>query len=180
MRNPGTGPRAWIFLSFCPHPFTPWISFHFYWAVKAAAETPKLHIREGLKKITSLQRSKTANYKLSGIRSSVVVPWERLRLHHTTELKLLSMCWRHFYFFKLLHWKTRSNFHPAENGGNLGDLWHLRHWLQFWQLKAWTRDNLCYLSIKNDTGQHSQCLQCLIWKVREETEPMESSDLMGH
>ena len=36
----------------------------------------------------------------------------------------------------------------------------LRHWLQFWQLKTWIRDNLCDLTIKSDTGQHSQFLPC--------------------
>ena len=37
---------------------------------------------------------------------------------------------------------------------------HLRHWLQFWQLRPSIHDNLCYLTIKSDTGQHSQFLQC--------------------
>ena len=37
----------------------------------------------------------------------------------------------------------------------------LRHWLQFWHLRTWIHDNLCYLSIKSDTGQHSQFLWCL-------------------
>ena len=41
-----------------------------------------------------------------------------------------------------------------------GDLWHLRHWLQFWQLSTWIHDNLCYLTIKSETGQHSQFLRC--------------------
>ena len=40
------------------------------------------------------------------------------------------------------------------------DLWHLRHWLELWQLRAWTHDNACNLTIKSDTGQHSQFLQC--------------------
>ena len=45
-------------------------------------------------------------------------------------------------------------------------------WDNFWQyLKSWafetvipieTIDNLCDLTIKSDTGQHSRCLQCLI------------------
>ena len=43
---------------------------------------------------------------------------------------------------------------------NPGDLWHLRHWLQFWQLRTWIHDNLCYLTINCDTGQHSQFLRC--------------------
>ena len=36
--------------------------------------------------------------------------------------------------------------------GNFRDLWHLRHWLQFWQLRTWIRDNYCYLTIKSDSG----------------------------
>ena len=39
-------------------------------------------------------------------------------------------------------------------------LWPLRHWLQFWKLITWIRDNLCYLTIKSDIGQHSQFLRC--------------------
>ena len=39
-------------------------------------------------------------------------------------------------------------------------LWHLGHWLQFWQLITWIHDNLCYLTIKSDTEQHSQFLRC--------------------
>ena len=41
-----------------------------------------------------------------------------------------------------------------------GDLWHLRHWLQFWQLRTWMHDNLWYLTINCDTGQHLQSLRC--------------------
>ena len=31
------------------------------------------------------------------------------------------------------------------------DLWHFRHWLQFWQLRIWIHDNLCCLAINCDT-----------------------------
>ena len=41
-------------------------------------------------------------------------------------------------------------------------LWHLRHWLQFWQLRTWIHDHLCDLTIKSDTGQHLQFLRCLV------------------
>ena len=27
------------------------------------------------------------------------------------------------------------------------DLWHLRHWFQYWQLRVWINDNPCYLTI---------------------------------
>ena len=39
-------------------------------------------------------------------------------------------------------------------------LWHLRHWLQYSQLRTWIHDNLCYLTINCDTGQHLQFLRC--------------------
>ena len=64
-----------------------------------------------------------------------------------------------------------DNFHNSDNcfchfdnwKDNPGDLWHLRHWLQFWQLRTWIHDNLCYLTVNCDTGQHSQFLRCLVW-----------------
>ena len=39
-------------------------------------------------------------------------------------------------------------------------MWQLRHWLQFLQLRTLIHDNLCYLTIKSDSGQHSQFLRC--------------------
>ena len=48
------------------------------------------------------------------------------------------------------------------NSNVLRDLWHLRHWLQFWRLRTWIHDNLCYLTIKSDIGQHSQFLRCFM------------------
>ena len=50
---------------------------------------------------------------------------------------------------------------------NHRDLWHLRHWLWFWQLRTWIHDNLCYLTIKSDSGQHSQFLRCLLVELRD-------------
>ena len=41
-------------------------------------------------------------------------------------------------------------------------LWHLRHWLQYRQLRTWIHDNLCYQTINCDTGQHSQFLRCFL------------------
>ena len=38
----------------------------------------------------------------------------------------------------------------------LDELWHLRHC----QLRTWIHDNLCYLTINCDSGQHSQFLRC--------------------
>ena len=66
-----------------------------------------------------------------------------------------------------------DNFHNLDNcfchfdnwKYNPGDLWNLRHWLQFWQLRTWIHDNLCYLTINCDTGQHSQFLRCFKKKV---------------
>ena len=33
--------------------------------------------------------------------------------------------------------------------------------LQYWKLRTWINDNICYLTINCDTGQHSQFLRCL-------------------
>ena len=41
--------------------------------------------------------------------------------------------------------------HDLTQKGNFGDLWHLRHWLQFLQSRTWIHDNLCYLTIKSDS-----------------------------
>ena len=56
--------------------------------------------------------------------------------------------------------KTMTNTLIAPSKSIPSDLWHLRHWLHFWQLRTWILDNLCYLTIKSDTGQHSQFLRC--------------------
>ena len=55
---------------------------------------------------------------------------------------------------------TKTNTLRAPSKSDPSDLWHLRHWLHFWQLRTWFLDNLCYLTIKSDTGQHSQFLRC--------------------
>ena len=89
-----------------------------------------------------------------------------------TILKILT------FFYNFDNWR---NFHNSDNcfchfdnwKDNPGDLWHLIHWLQFWPLRTWIHDNLCYLTINCDTGQHSQFLRCLIiwpclvWKRRK-------------
>ena len=57
-----------------------------------------------------------------------------------------------------------DNFHNSDNcfchfdnwKDNPWDLWYLRHWLQFWQVRTRIHDNLCYQTINCDTGQHSQ------------------------
>ena len=60
--------------------------------------------------------------------------------------------------------KTMTKTHTlrAPSKSYPSDLWHLRHWLHFWQLRTWFLDNLCYLTIRSDTGQHLQFLRCLI------------------
>ena len=63
-----------------------------------------------------------------------------------------------FPFSSSLPFVSSSLFHCVAN--NPADLWQLRHWLQFLQLRTWIHDNLCYLTIKSDTGQHSQFLRC--------------------
>ena len=80
-------------------------------------------------------------------------------------------------FFKILTIDDNSDncFCHFDNWKeNPGDLWHLRHWLQFWQLRTWIHDNLCYLTINCDTGQHSQFLRCLIlWLCVDNTDCLE-------
>ena len=39
------------------------------------------------------------------------------------------------------------------------DLWYLRHWLQYWQLRTSFHNNLCYLTSNCDTGQYLQFLR---------------------
>ena len=51
------------------------------------------------------------------------------------------------------------------NNNNLWDLWPLRNWLQFWQLRTWMHDNLCAIPIRSDTGQHLQFLRCFWAKM---------------
>ena len=46
-------------------------------------------------------------------------------------------------------------------------LWHLRHRLQYRELRTWIHDNLCYLTINCDTGQHSQFLRCLFLSLKQ-------------
>ena len=62
-------------------------------------------------------------------------------------------------------------FHPKlPNSSNSYQLWQsqwlLRHWIYFWELRTWIHDNLCYLTIKSTTGQHSQFLRCFHKKDR--------------
>ena len=57
--------------------------------------------------------------------------------------------------------KTKTVTKTKTMTNTVRDLWHLRHWLQFWQLWTWFHDNFCCLTIKSDTGQHSQFLWCL-------------------
>ena len=60
--------------------------------------------------------------------------------------------------------KTKTMRTPPKS--NPRNLWHLRHWLQFWQLRTWIHDNLCDLTINCDTGQHSQFLRCFYLFMR--------------
>ena len=54
------------------------------------------------------------------------------------------------------------NYNFDNDNDNHRDVWPLRHWLQFWQLRTWIHDSLCDLTIKSDTGQHSQFLRCFL------------------
>ena len=72
------------------------------------------------------------------------------------------------------HFHNLDNFHNSAicfcHFDNLkdypGDLWHLRHWLQFWQLRTWIHENLCYLTINCDTGQHRNSCDVLSYLTK--------------
>ena len=68
-----------------------------------------------------------------------------------------------FYFFQIYKLKVGDYFLQSHNKDNEKDDTrdferNLKHWLRLWQLKTWIHDSLCYLTIKRDTGQHSQFL----------------------
>ena len=100
---------------------------------------------------------------------------------------ILTIFWQfftnfdNFYFFYKFDFFLQfltidDNFHNSDNcfchfdnwKDNPGDLWHLRHWLQFWQLRTRIHDNLCYPTINCGTGQHSQFLRwfCQNWRFQ--------------
>ena len=54
----------------------------------------------------------------------------------------------------------------------------LRHWLQYWQLRTWINDNLCYLTINCDTGRHSQFLRCFILICLQPTSNVQFIDMI--
>ena len=70
-----------------------------------------------------------------------------------------------FSTFSPLFLKIFSTFYQLfPNFFSSCDLWHLRHWLQYWQLRTWNHDKISYLTINCDTGQHSQFLRCFqLW-----------------
>ena len=83
--------------------------------------------------------------------------------------------WQFWQFVDNLFWQFLTSLTIFNNvdhfdnwKDNPGDLWHLRHWLQFWQLRTWIHDNLCYLTLNCDTGQHSQFLRCLSFKLKSQ------------
>ena len=55
-----------------------------------------------------------------------------------------------------------TNCDNLDQNDNPSDLWHLRHWLQFWQSRTWIHNNLFYLTIRSDSGKHLQFLRCFI------------------
>ena len=95
-------------------------------------------------------------------------------------------------FWKL--WQYLTNLTISDNFNNFRqlssfltiltqDLWLLKHWSQFWRLRNWIYDNLCYLTIKSDTGQHSQFLQCFKHRSPRSSErsccPFDQIDAQG-
>ena len=72
------------------------------------------------------------------------------------------------------HWQSESSQHYRLQS-DPRYLWPLSHLWQFlmtifdnnfwWQLRTWIHDNLCDLTIKSDSGQHSQFLRSLYYTV---------------
>jgi len=87
----------------------------------------------------------------------------------TMTMTMTKTCWEHILRAILDSWRlvtfetcVQSDEKTKTKTSNPRNLWHLRHWVQFWQLRTWIHDNLCYLTINSDTGQHSQFLRCFI------------------
>ena len=68
-----------------------------------------------------------------------------LKYLYLKQLNLKKWALKHWFFLFPIYLRT----------------WAIVHWLQFWQLRTLIHDNLCYLTIKSDIGQHSQFLRCL-------------------
>ena len=66
---------------------------------------------------------------------------------------------------------TSNREHPKRAIIGTCHLWHLRHWLQYWQWRTWIHDNLCFLTINCDTGQHSQFLRCFCTTITQYSYP---------
>ena len=66
-----------------------------------------------------------------------------------------------------------DNFHNSDNcfchfdnwKDNPGDLWHLRHWLQFWQLRTWMWDFFLKETSINSFPKNRICLN-ICWNGR--------------
>ena len=83
---------------------------------------------------------------------------EVMSSHHSDLLVFLSNYNNSIHLIRVMR---RHDLTQKDNcKDNFGDLWQLRHWLQFWQLRPRIRDNHCYLTSKSDSGQHSQYLRC--------------------
>ena len=76
-----------------------------------------------------------------------------------TQYWQLRPLWPLWHLFRVMRW-------PDLSKKTFAMLWHLRHWLQYRQLRTWIHDNLCYLTINCDTGQHSQFLRCLTTAIK--------------
>ena len=87
---------------------------------------------------------------------------QRVILENCDLWDIWSECWGHTTWSKKGQWQRQIHLKSTKclKGHKLW-LVPLRHWLHFWQLRTWIHDNLCYLTIKSDTGQHSQFLRCL-------------------
>ena len=72
---------------------------------------------------------------------------------------LWAMLWSHLDRYRKGNENDKEKYILRTPSKSLLETLTLRQWLQYWQLRTWINDNLCYLTFNCDTGQHSQFLR---------------------
>ena len=67
-----------------------------------------------------------------------------------------------FYVQRRHNWRLKTKTNIKTMTKTCHGLWNVWNCWHFRQLRTWIDDSHCDLTIKNDTGQHSQSLQCLV------------------
>ena len=87
-------------------------------------------------------------------------------INSSVEWCYLHLWWYHFLKDSLRSYDKDQYHDDNKDNDAVNELWHLRHWLQFFQLKNLIDINLRGLRIESDSGQHFQFLQCLFVNVK--------------